>query len=195
VLNEPIEVYNDFVEAICLPLLDNIQSNPFPTLTLLLLDHLKPEVCTFMAVYVIRELRKQYQAEDSKQAMVLADQFCMEARDAAKQKMLFISELLKVPSDKLEDKCNARLTSPEGKINLNKWFLPSMPNIYLGPKDSCKAVFDLFSSMTKAPSFFKAVQFSMVLMLELDYNSRETNIFNECIDSYVRQDPKLYCLH
>jgi hypothetical protein len=26
ILNEPVEAFNDFVQAICLPLLDNVQS-------------------------------------------------------------------------------------------------------------------------------------------------------------------------
>jgi len=146
-----------------------------------------------MAVYVLRSLREQHQKENVKQAAILADEFCMEARDATKTKMLFISDMLKYPIDDLQDKCLERLTTQQNQ--LDKWFFPTMPNEHLKPKDSCKANYELFSSMQKAPTFFKAVQYNLVMTLELDYNTRETNIFNECIDSYVKKDPKQYCLH
>lgn len=32
-----------------------------------------------------------------------------------------------------------------------------------------------------------------MLTLELDFNSREEKIFNECTDSVVKQDPKRFC--
>lgn len=109
--------------------------------------------------------------------------------------MLFVSDLLKYPHEELEAKCVEKLDSPQGKASLDKWFFPTMPNENLGAKDSCRAFYDLFGSMSKAPSFFKAIQYTLILLLELDYNSKETGIFNECIDSYVRQDPKQYCFN
>jgi len=62
-----------------------------------------------MAVYVLRSLREQHEKENVKQAAILSDQFCMEARDAAKAKMLFISDLLKYPIDEMQEKCLERL--------------------------------------------------------------------------------------
>ena len=41
----------------------------------------------------------------------------------------------------------------------------------------------------------KAVQYSLVLTLELDFNSKEEKLFNECTDSLVKMDPKGYCLN
>jgi hypothetical protein len=43
-------------------------------------------------------------------------------------------------------------------------------------------------------SFTKAVQYSLVLTLELDFNAKEEKLFNECTDSIVQTDPKRYCL-
>jgi len=107
--------------------------------------------------------------------------------------MLFISDLLRESPDELEATCISQLEAQsEG---LNPWFFPSIPNPHLAPKDACRAITDLLSQMSKSPTFFKAVQYTLVLTLELDYNSRETTVFNECIDSFVKQDPKQYCLH
>jgi hypothetical protein len=41
----------------------------------------------------------------------------------------------------------------------------------------------------------KAVQYSLILTMELDYNSKEEKLFNECTDSVVRADPKRYCIN
>ena len=40
----------------------------------------------------------------------------------------------------------------------------------------------------------KAVQYSLILTMELDYNSKEEKLFNECTDAIVKQDPKKFCL-
>jgi hypothetical protein len=39
----------------------------------------------------------------------------------------------------------------------------------------------------------KAVQYSLILTLELDFNSKEEKLFNKCIDSLVKTDSKYYC--
>lgn len=41
--------------------------------------------------------------------------------------------------------------------------------------------------------FDKATQYSLLMTLELDFNSREEKLFNECTDTIVRADPKSYC--
>ena len=43
-------------------------------------------------------------------------------------------------------------------------------------------------------SMIKAAQYSLVLTLELDFNSKEEKLFNECTDSIVKADPKNYCI-
>jgi hypothetical protein len=42
-------------------------------------------------------------------------------------------------------------------------------------------------------SISKATQYSLILTMELDYNSKEEKLFNDCTDSVVRTDPKRYC--
>jgi hypothetical protein len=42
-------------------------------------------------------------------------------------------------------------------------------------------------------SFSKAVQYSLILTLEIDFNAKEEKLFNECTDSIVKQDPKYFC--
>ncbi len=40
----------------------------------------------------------------------------------------------------------------------------------------------------------KSIEYSLVLTLELDFNSKEEKIFNECTDSIVKHNPKKFCL-
>jgi hypothetical protein len=40
----------------------------------------------------------------------------------------------------------------------------------------------------------KAIQYSLILTMELDYNSKEEKLFNDCTDSVVRADPKRFCM-
>lgn len=39
----------------------------------------------------------------------------------------------------------------------------------------------------------KAVQYSFVLILEIDYNFKEEFLYNKCVDSDVQSDPNYYC--
>jgi len=45
--------------------------------TFLIPDHLKPEVCTFMAVYTIRKIRELYEKDDATGAASFGHEFCM----------------------------------------------------------------------------------------------------------------------
>jgi hypothetical protein len=40
----------------------------------------------------------------------------------------------------------------------------------------------------------KGVQYSLLMTIELDFNIKEEKLFNECIDSVARVDPKKFCL-
>ena len=42
--------------------------------------------------------------------------------------------------------------------------------------------------------FDKGVQYSLLLTLELDFNLKEERLFDNCIDSEVKVDPKKFCL-
>lgn len=79
---------------------------------------------------------------------------------------------------------------------MNPWYLPSIPTTMLTFHDMCTSYRDLFKEMEvkKIKNLSKAVQYSLVLTLELDFNSKEEKLINECTDSVVKVDPKKYCL-
>jgi len=78
---------------------------------------------------------------------------------------------------------------------MNPWYMPSVPTTILSFGDICRAYQDLFGQMTKKTirSIDKAVEYSLVLTIELDFNSKEEKLFNECTDSSVKADPQRYC--
>lgn len=90
--------------------------------------------------------------------------------------------------------CADKLRDPKA---LNPWYLPTIPTTLLSFNDVCHSYADLFSQMKVkgVDNVTKAVQYSLILTLEMDYNSKEEHIFNECTDSIVKQDPKKYCVN
>ena len=80
---------------------------------------------------------------------------------------------------------------------MNPWYLPSIPTALLSFSDVCQSLRDLFKEMEVKgrDSLAKAAQYSLVLTLELDFNSKEEKLFNECTDSIVKNDPKKFCMN
>ena len=91
------------------------------------------------------------------------------------------------------EKCQDSLSNV---VLMNPWYLPTIPTTILTFADVCSAYQDLFSQMNSKglQSTAKAVQYSLILTLELDFNAKEEKLFNECTDSVVRQDPKKFCM-
>lgn len=71
---------------------------------------------------------------------------------------------------------------------MNPWYIPSVPSIMLTVHDVCRSLGELFDQMKikGIDSMSKAVQYSLIMTLESDYNAKEEKLFNDCTDSVVK---------
>jgi hypothetical protein len=182
VINQPQQLYEDFVLYICLDHLDIVQNS------------LKPTFCTYMGLYLLRYLRKAV-VENQADLSLFSNDFCANAKDSVKERLLLINDIynLDPASGIFMDKCQSSLSN---NAIMNPWYLPTIPTTILTFADVCSAYQDLFTQMNSKglQSTSKAIQYSLILTLELDFNAKEEKLFNECTDSVVRQDPKKFCM-
>ncbi|CDW88021.1 UNKNOWN [Stylonychia lemnae] len=151
-----------------------------------------------MGVYVIRHLKesikKLREGDNDMSLQIMANDFCANVKDSLKERLLFLNQLfsLEPHSDQFKNTCQNTLKTSK---DLNPWYLPSLPSQVLTISDTCKSYEDLYYQIRQKDitHLDKSVQYSLLLTLELDFNSREERLFNDCIDSVVKQDPKRYC--
>eukprot|EP00349_Pseudokeronopsis_sp_Brazil_P001302 CAMPEP_0202958092 /NCGR_PEP_ID=MMETSP1396-20130829/2438_1 /ASSEMBLY_ACC=CAM_ASM_000872 /TAXON_ID= /ORGANISM="Pseudokeronopsis sp., Strain Brazil" /LENGTH=282 /DNA_ID=CAMNT_0049675941 /DNA_START=316 /DNA_END=1164 /DNA_ORIENTATION=- len=146
-----------------------------------------------MGIYIVRYL-KQSVLKDNKSITLFANDFCANSKDSVKARLLMLNDIYTVgpKSTIFKDKCSNAL---KNSAVMNPWYLPTVPTTILSFGDLCQAYQELFLQMESRSlhSLSKGVQYSLVLTLELDFNSKEEKLFNECTDSIVAKDPKKFC--
>lgn len=177
----PVTIYEDFVLGVCMDHLDIIQNS------------VKPSFCSFMSLYSLRYL-KQAVVHDGQDIDLFAADFCSNAKDSAKARMLLLNDIFTVgpKSTLFDEKC---MNGLKNAAIMNPWYFPTVPTTLLSFGDVCQSYKELFLQMDSKNihSLTKAAQFSVILTLELDFNSKEDKLFNECTDSIVQKDPMAFC--
>ncbi len=146
-----------------------------------------------MGIYITRYLKEAVESGNSLEPFL--DDFCLNSKDTVKNRLLFINDIynLDVSDATFVETCEANIKEASNK---NPWFFPAIPNEILSYGDMCQGLHDLYIQMKQKDieGYQKAVSYTLVLWLELDYNAREEILFNNCIDYQVQADPKAYCL-
>jgi hypothetical protein len=144
-----------------------------------------------MGTYIIRHLKEQLLGKNGiskKDIQVYANDFCANVKDALKERLLILNELytLDPQSDKFDESCTEKFSQTPEVIN--PWYVPSLPSNIMTISDTCQALSDMLQEiqMKNLHRFDKAIQYALLLTLELDFNSREEKIYNECIDFVVK---------
>ena len=102
---------------------------------LICLDSLKPTFCSFMGVYLVRYL-KQSVIKDNKSISLFANDFCANAKDSIKARLLMLNDIytLGPKSNIFAEKCSNAL---KNSAVMNPWYLPTVPTTILSFGDLC----------------------------------------------------------
>jgi hypothetical protein len=120
----------------------------FPTVIISHLDSAKPSLCTFMGLYVVRQLKQKLLVQNQDNAAeILSADFCANVKEALKKRVVFVNELFveDPQAEEFAPKCSEKIQKDVKA--LNQWYLPLMPLPSQTVTETCQSFKELFLQM------------------------------------------------
>jgi ferredoxin len=104
----------------------------------------------------------------------------------------FVTTIKNTPEDDFNRTCLNQLQSTAG---LNEWFSPIDPMISISQQEICDLHSRLFASLRQKgiQTVAEYVSFSYIVTLDLFLNANQQEDYENCVNYYALNAPKLYC--